>query len=763
MKKYAGWFILLWMLLACGGCVQTNTGAGMGGYMEQEFSSSDMGEKYAGVAAGGRTLRLIREDGQDMISEDGGNTFREDENTPRIFIRPGDDQLICVTPEGDRLCRRGIVRDVSWVLYTHDGRQLCLEELGGEAYCACYGGGYLYINENYMIYRVDPATGETEFFIESAVYPGYMAADNRFLYVITYGNGLILYDVETGTAAAKQDEKLSDFAARNYKTGLWHDFFILYPCGDSVYALTYQGIYRHELYGDEIWQVIDGSRCGIGDLSRYFVGMAVTEGKAGEEFWVCYSDGCLMHYVPERPLAPAAGVSMGAYDRQGNAEEIPKIEELFTLRIYSLYDDGNVRQAINAFRQQYPDIYVRYEVGVDPNQGITREKALKHLEEELEAGTGPDILLMDALPYENYVEKGRLADLSDIRARMTREEYFLQVIDGLAETEGLYVMPTAFALPILYGDAEMIAGAESLEDLVWMTEEASAKMDEGAVFAFLSPEETLRLLAQASQGAWMKGDQLNRAVVAEYLTCASKIYETREAAGEQGVEVIHPHMLGFGMGENVLERRFGYYGTAGSAVYETMRCGEPFGGGFVTGGVNDILTGGSVGNDFAYVITCLNRADMNLQYFPGQRFGTCLAETLFAVNEASARKEEILLFVEFAVSYAFQATPLNGTPINRSAYEAMKRQKGELYAYSYGSGVIDQHGDWEIFNVSWPEEKDWERLDALIEGISGVNRCDIRVFEAVVETGSAVLTGELDVQEALDVIEERVRYESSGL
>lgn len=61
MKEYAAWFMLLWMFLACGGCGQINIGAGMGGYKEQVFSFSDMGEKYTGATAGGRTLRLIRE------------------------------------------------------------------------------------------------------------------------------------------------------------------------------------------------------------------------------------------------------------------------------------------------------------------------------------------------------------------------------------------------------------------------------------------------------------------------------------------------------------------------------------------------------------------------------------------------------------------------------------------------------------------------------------------------------------------------------
>lgn len=747
-------FMLLCLMSVCGGCGRTVPDTESGGYVEQGISFSDETEKYAGVVAGEGTIRLIREEGEDLISQDGGGTFREDENVPWAFVRPGDDRLFCVTPEGDRLCRRGLGGDISWVLFTHDGRQLRLEELGEEAYCACCGGGYLYLNQGHRIYRVDPTDGETEFFAESPVYPSYMAADSRFLYVVTYGIGLTLYEAETGRAAAEQDEKLSDFVAQSYKNGLWYDFFILYPCGDSVYALTYQGIYRHELYGDEIRQMIDGGRCGIGDVSRYFRGMAVTEGKSGTEFWVCYSDGCLMRYVREAPLAPAAGASMGTYDRMESVKEIQGVEELFMLRVYSLYGDGNVRQAIHAFRQQYPDIYVRYEVGVDLNQGITREEALQRLEEELEAGTGPDILLMDDLPYEAYLEAGVLADLSGIRAQMTEEEYFLQVIDGLAETEGLYVMPAAFALPILYGEKETIAAAESLEDLARMTEEAGGEMPEGTVFAFLSPEETLRLLAQSCQGAWMKEGELDRAAVADFFTQAKRIYEAR-AAG-RGRQTYRPCVLGFGIGENVLERRFGYAAIAVNAVQETAWCGELFGSGFVTGGGMGRVSGGGVNNDFAELIALLNRLQMDLCYLPGQCRGSCLAETLLAVNEASARKEESLLFVEYALSYAFQRTPLNGTPVNRKAYEAMKRQRGKWYVDSYGSGITRRDGTWDTWIVRWPEGKDWERLDMLIQGISGVNRCDIRVYEAVVEAGSAVLAGEMDEQAAVRAVEKRI-------
>ena len=48
------------------------------------------------------------------------------------------------------------------------------------------------------------------------------------------------------------------------------------------------------------------------------------------------------------------------------------------------------------------------------DDGVTRTDALKTLNTEIMAGKGPDILILDGISSETYVEQGMLEDLSGI-------------------------------------------------------------------------------------------------------------------------------------------------------------------------------------------------------------------------------------------------------------------------------------------------------------------------------------------------------------
>ena len=56
---------------------------------------------------------------------------------------------------------------------------------------------------------------------------------------------------------------------------------------------------------------------------------------------------------------------------------------------------------------------MKVESGVSGDDAVTTSDAIRTLNTEVMGGNGPDILLMDGLPVNSYVEKGLLADVSD--------------------------------------------------------------------------------------------------------------------------------------------------------------------------------------------------------------------------------------------------------------------------------------------------------------------------------------------------------------
>lgn len=740
MKRF-GFAVVAAVMLLCCGCGSFQDAEASGRYVEEQVEIKGKIGACTGILQEEDQIRIVEVSGRDLLSMDGGVTFERVNDAPGAYAGRQEWGIInsAEAPGGSRIFSFHNGENLEWRLVSGDGQEVELTVLGSEYGFAYYGGGYFYVNLGNYIYRVDPDTGNAGLLLESTAYPLYMAADDKLLYVVS-AEGVLLYDLEQGEIRAQQDEKLSALVSGSAGMRGIDSYnlpLLLYPFEGGVYILTDSGLYRHVLYEEETKQLIDAGMYTMGDANKDFLGMAVVGETETPVFLICYSDRTLMRYVFDPELA-------------AQPEDM--------LCVYSLYEDGNVRQLVSAFRKKYPEISVRYEVGVNGGYGVTAEDAMKSLATELAAGTGPDILLMDDLPYERYVEKGALMELSFLRDDMTEEGYFLEVIDAFESEGGLYAIPLTFALPVLCGDGGKIAGVETLSDLADLVEEARGDKPEGSVFSSKMPETLLRLLAQSSQGAWVSDGALDREAVTEFLTQARRIYETQaKGLSQQDIDSDSYRIPGFGVGENVLERRFGPQGVALSALLNGAWTGDTYWSGFLTQGAASPLSNGETADDYVLFIGEMNFLGADFVLLPGQRYGYCLAETLLAVSGASKQKEESMLFLEYALSDEFQQTTMNGTPVNRNAYVARKRLNPYPDLYSIGDGIYRQDGSYDLFTVYWPVAEEWERLDGLQAQIRGVNRCDRQVYHFVTETGRAALTGEMSIEEAVDAIEKKVQ------
>lgn len=746
MKSYIKTlFVLTVLVLLCSGCGNSKQAA-MGRYVEEEVTLSDSrGNNYIALVQGQQNLRLIASYGGDMVCMNDGEVFEKAE-LPSAAVESQNASYASSceagTPDGSRILveyPEGVRR---YKLVTADGGEILLEKIKeGEFPHFYYGADYFYMCKGYEIYQIDPSTGEMLFLTESAFYPFYLAADEDMLFVV-HSSGVLLYDLQNKKVAEKQDETLSSLLAGKLENSVMEGSpLLLYPCrtcssseshssgGDEILLLMRSGIYSYKLYGGEPECILDGGMYSISDVDKEFAGMAVTEGESGHIFYILYSDGKLMRYVVDETL-PA--------------------EPEGCLRVYSLYEDGNIRQAVSAFRKKYPELSIRYEVGVQPGYGMTEEDALRNLSTELSAGTGPDILVMDDLPIGSYAEKGVLEDLTSLRETMPEEEYFLPVIDGFASEAGQYVMPLTFAVPALGGDAEKIqamGGIQSLQQLAQELEKAAGGQ-EGSVIGTRSPEEMLRLFAQSSMGAWMTEDgTLDRAALEDFLTQVKRIYDLQPESPEY--EIYGMEWNKWGSGENVLGRKHGSYGLSEALSFKFVSSPrQPFYAGYLS----------SAQADYPMTQGQLDHAGGSYQMMPGQNYGTCLPATLMAMNSASQNKENGRLFLAYIFSKEFQGSvALNGTPVNKRAYQRRQANPdGDSTRTYMNYGYSAPDGSHVSVKIYWPTSEDFAKLSSLFESVSGVNYCDNRIYEAVIEYGQRALTGELGIKEAVDEMEEKL-------
>ncbi len=605
-------------------------------------------------------------------------------------------------------------------LYLADGSSIPLG-LSDDEYIhttVCDGEGTFYLGSGRRVYRVNGQNGSLEVLAEARC--DYLTVCGKYLMI--QGEELQIYDLEENKMA-EQDTALNEFLEPwlgSYGDVNSRPYLLYMPQEEDggLYVLTDKGLYHHTLYGSTMEQLIDGSLCSMSDPLKEFVGMV----QLGDVFWVLYSGGQLKQYV---------------YDPTVSA-----VPENY-MRVWGLYEDDDIRRVVSAFGQAHPDFYITYEHPLSEDTGMTREDAMKVLSTELAAGNGPDVLLLDELPYDTYVEKGVLADLT-ATLDGTGERYMDAVRASYERDGGQYAMPMSMAMPVLMGARDKIQGLSSLEQLAELAEAARASQPEGSLFGFSRAEDALRLLAAGSMEGWMEDNGgVNRGAIQEFLTLSRRIYDA-QLSGLTAKELESMEMMQMYVNGKPVTRTEASYQLSNAMYF----C-QPYAMGMVD---NNLSTMGGYGT----VVEMLKLQEMDFVPMPGQSQFQGQASKILAVNEASKVKEQALELVAYALSTKFvEDSYMYGGSTNWDALEA-QAAKEQSEGYGLCMSFMDIEGNEQIISVGTPSQEAIEALRQLMENCQGISQCDSRVFEAVIEEGQKALNGELTVEDAVKAIEKKV-------
>lgn len=447
---------------------QTADGSAVGRYVEEAV---DLADRIDGNGSGLYQLadgRIVLSDKYRpfLISEDNGKTWKEDkrewhdrmlkegryafeiavgaDNTVAVIYNDGTyepdtqkytgkDRLLVIRPDGTEnlVDMPADQADISphKVAVANDGRIIFSISGCGDLYEVKEDGTCRY----FMTAQCD--------------YPQLMQFQGNLLFLDAsdYQYPLI-YDMEKQEYV--EDEVLIDFLKENYPegnsyngTGTYQRY--LFPGEEGViYIAGKKGLHRHVLGGSAMEQIIDGGRCTLGNPSyavkeiimmadHTFLILFGGDRLHSSEMFGGSSDGRLIRYTYD---PDAVSVSAGR------------------LKVYSLKENDTIRQAVALFLTAYPDIAVEYEVGMEAGSSITREDALKNLNTRIMAGQGPDVLVLDDMPIDSYLEKGMLLDLSTILSSLSgEEEVFESIVQALKKEGQVPIMPCEIQLPVMMG------------------------------------------------------------------------------------------------------------------------------------------------------------------------------------------------------------------------------------------------------------------------------------------------------------------------
>lgn len=544
----------------------------------------------------------------------------------------------------------------------------------------------------------------------------------------------LLYDMNKKEYV--EDPALGEFIKnwyndRGFNGGSWYDLDYFFGEDGALYLAGKKGLHRHVIGDEEVEWLIDGSLSRLGSPKYGIIDMIPLE---EDEFLAVFNSGSLVRFSfdPDVPSTPSE-----------------------RLKLYSLKESNDLLVAISLYQINHPDVFVEYEIGMEEGNGITREDALKKLNTEIMAGEGYDLLMMDGLPMDAYIEKGLLLDLGDMINEMTqKEELFENLLLSFKRERGAqtgtYVVPGQVMLPVMLGRKQYVSGMENLASMADEVEQIRRDNPGKDILGVCSEKAIMKAFAPSSVPAWKKeGGEIEGEAVAEFLVQMKRIYQAQMD----------------GIAQKSIDR------YADSASWYSEQLGEDWMYDQLLYGLNTLeyvgdytqFMAGMTTYPYGYCdLTSAAKAkgyeDTILVPMAGQCSNVFVPQTMLGISASSMKRELAEDFIKDFLGKETQCA-LGGYVINRTALDKLFTPKEEYLGEDnlYGAmAMIDEDGVEVQLDVYFPDEDEIAILKGWMESADTPYIEDAVFEKAVFEEGSAFIQGDRSLNETVDAIYQRL-------
>lgn len=220
----------------------------------------------------------------------------------------------------------------------------------------------------------------------------------------------------------------------------------------TIIAAGNSGIFRYAADGDKWERLLPGSETSFALSDRWCVGLAAL--KDGGIYALFSQDG------------GNAILNEYRYDPDAVAE----VTEV--LKLYAVEESYLLQNAVALYHRTHPEVMIETEYAYSLDDSYSNveydyNEVYQKLNTMLMSGDAPDILVLDHLNPDSFIEKGLLADLSGVLAPMEEDgELLKNITDSYrAEDGGTYVIPLQFGFSYITGRDITAADMQSIETL----------------------------------------------------------------------------------------------------------------------------------------------------------------------------------------------------------------------------------------------------------------------------------------------------------
>ena len=616
--------------------------------------------------------------------------------------------------------------DGSVLIRTSDGTQNRVENIFAEGQ-VCYTldfvdeGMLLASDTDSNLYIIDIAGGTVTGTIPAEGEYHYLTAPVDGAIVTLTGEGTKYYgyqgEMQEGNEVVSHllSQDLADF--NSHKKGI----LVPDPEGDGFFYTCRRGLYHYTSGGSITEQLIEGRSNSMGDDACEFYRMAALSDRT---FLLAYrkDQGGSAQVVLKKYAAAGDKKDTGDAGSHPDAGTAAMEGEL---TVYTLNRNVLLEEEINAMNRNHPDCVVTVETGLGEEAGLTADDAVKTLNTEILAGTGPDILILDGMAVEPYCESGLLLDLRNVLQEVAEADGVYEKIAYAYEDDGaVYAVPARFCFPVMAGEEGMIRQIVDLDSLTDVVRSLKEQHPEQTSITGLYGEGLLESLFDFCAPAWVGASgQIDTDQLKHFLETVKEIDGLQKAGvSEADIEAV-----------------------AGSYVYsdDNAELMQPM---LVSGGSQSLAFYHSKSLNFSKTLLGLMQdGTYSFDGARGQSAGVFIPKEIVAVNAKSQNQASAVAFVKEFLSSSCQETfKIEDTayPVNRTAFHGMEEAEIGTAENSGLSAEACREG--------------FEKIGSVIGQLSVCSVTDAVIRDAVTEQGMRFLNGELTLEDAVSGIEQKV-------
>lgn len=483
------------------------------------------------------------------------------------------------------------------------------------------------------------------------------------------------------------------------------------PLAEMLYTEG-EGIVKYCVEKDETTHAINGEVLNsfIDTINEPITGLAVQ----GENIVVC--------------TAGKSGSESNLYFLQ--KEQTKKTEKDKTgtgkntvLKIYSLKENSMIRSSLAFFRREHTDISINYTVGYTGEDGFSVSDAIRKLNTEIMADEGPDIIVLDNLPVEEYISKGVLEPVTDI-VNEKKDEIFFNMIEGYNKESEIFCVPTTFRIPVIIGNSEVVSAESSKAVIDQMEQQESPVLTRqdfpyAAMYMFVTSD-------------MVEKDGMNEEKLTAYYNDLLRLKEmgnvTDKIVGESDYSMNQTVDI-FPYGESDVPSDI-YFGEAKAGVGQI-----------------------AYADSYIKLNSARKQADIQFDYLNKSGGNYYIPTEVLGINSRSSYKDAAKEFLSLYLTEEVQNTNTMGFSINRNSMRNSAAVTDSPQYYSTIYKNLEDTSGLDLYTLSTDE---FNELLQFVELADTPVRVDAVVTETVMEQADKILYEGLDVQTAVQTVCDKI-------